>query len=743
VGDKPISRVRALLRGVRDRADGTGFDALCPAHEADGERHRPSLSVSTGRDGCVLMKCHAGCTVEAVLAALGLTVRDLFPGHAGGNGRRIAATYDYQDEAGCLRFQTVRYHPKDFRQRRPDGKGGWAWDLRGVERLLYRLPELVNADPSAPVFVCEGEKDVERLRSLGLVATCNPMGAGKWQQRFNGPLRGRHVIVIPDNDDAGRNHARQVAESLNGAAASVTTLELPGLPDKGDVSDWLNKGGTKERLLELVREARGEAGPDPQQTNGEGPGPAPEGPRPWEGPLPLGAAPSAAAFPVDVLPGAARRLVEEAADAIHCPPDYVAVPALVLAGAAAGAARKLQVKPGRQLQPNLYAAVIGGPSGGKTPALRMAATPLYRLQGELHATYLHELAEHEDRLTRREKGEAKPPRPVERKVLVGDCTVEKMGGILYENPRGVAKVHDELTALVAAMNQYKAGKGADRQFYLSAWAGEPVMVDRKGQLGGSVFVERPFLAVVGGLVPDLLHMLRGERFVADGWLDRFLLSYPAGPQAVAEDWRCLNDGTAQAWQALLADLRGAPEHVARLTACGRQAWEGLTGRLAAEMNGDGFPDCLRGPWGKFRDHAPRLALILQLLRLSARETDSEDVDGESVERAERLVVYFQSHARKVYLTIDADPRVADARRVLARLPHSVDCVETVDGVRSVSRRDLHVHVLGGGRALEETDAIITLLLKHGYFRPLVRPERQGAGRKPSPAYEVHPCVFTP
>jgi hypothetical protein len=169
-------------------------------------------------------------------------------------GPVIAATYDYCDEAGALRYQTVRLAPKDFRQRRRVGQG-WAWDLRGVERLLYRLPELLAADPSQTVYICEGEKDVDALCALGLVATTNPMGAGKWQDRFAGPLRGRHVVILPDADAPGRAHAQQVARSLAAHAASIKVLELPGLPPAGDVSDWLAAGGTAADLERLAEAA--------------------------------------------------------------------------------------------------------------------------------------------------------------------------------------------------------------------------------------------------------------------------------------------------------------------------------------------------------------------------------------------------------------------------------------------------------------------------------------------------------
>ena len=182
-------------------------------------------------------------------------------GAANGTRLNIAATYDYRDESRALLFQVLRLVPRDFRQRRPDpaGRHGWTWKLGDVRRVLYRLPELTAADPSQPVFVCEGEKDTDNLRGLGLVATCNPGGASngrsKWRPEYGEHLRGRDVVILPDNDDAGRTHARQVHAALKGVARSVRMLELPGLPHKGDVSDWIAKGGTAAVLLRFANDA--------------------------------------------------------------------------------------------------------------------------------------------------------------------------------------------------------------------------------------------------------------------------------------------------------------------------------------------------------------------------------------------------------------------------------------------------------------------------------------------------------
>lgn len=167
---------------------------------------------------------------------------------------KVVATYDYTDEHGEVLYQVCRKNPKGFFQRKPDGKGGWENNLNGVCRILYRLPELLEAEQSATVFVCEGEKDADALRNLGLVATTNAGGANKWRYEYNEHLRGRNVVILPDNDRPGQEHAQQVSKSLSRIAASVKVVSLPGLRDKGDVSDWLNAGGTAVRLRELASE---------------------------------------------------------------------------------------------------------------------------------------------------------------------------------------------------------------------------------------------------------------------------------------------------------------------------------------------------------------------------------------------------------------------------------------------------------------------------------------------------------
>lgn len=264
-----VNNVLNRLEGVRQ----TGSDrwqARCPAHD---DRH-PSLSISIGDNGAVLLHCHANCAVENILAQLGLSVRDLFPARddrdgyvraahrrkpAAGNGaaRKIVASYDYVNAEGDLLFECVRFIPKDFKQRRPDDKGGWIWNLKGIQLLLYRMPDLLSSretDADAWVFVCEGEKDCDRLATMGFIATCNPMGAGKWKDEYSETLRGRRCCIIADKDEPGRRHVQQVATSLANVAADVRVIECPGDGVK-DASDFFDKGRTVDELLRLVEAA--------------------------------------------------------------------------------------------------------------------------------------------------------------------------------------------------------------------------------------------------------------------------------------------------------------------------------------------------------------------------------------------------------------------------------------------------------------------------------------------------------
>lgn len=228
---------------------GNSWIACCPAHDDKN----PSLSLDDTHDGKVLVKCHAGCSQAEVIGELrkrGLWAEK--PSYQKpSNSAKIDRKYDYCDENGNLLFQVVRLIPKGFRQQKPNGNGGWEFSIKNVRKVPYRLPELLDR-ANEPIFIVEGEKDVDALFDLGMLATCNAGGSGKWPTELNPHLKGRSVILIPDNDSAGHKHVRVVAEKLAGTADSIRVFDLSinnrEFPEKGDVSDWLTKGGDETSI---------------------------------------------------------------------------------------------------------------------------------------------------------------------------------------------------------------------------------------------------------------------------------------------------------------------------------------------------------------------------------------------------------------------------------------------------------------------------------------------------------------
>lgn len=221
--------------------------ARCPAHDDK----KPSLSIACGTQG-IVVKCHAGCSTEQICIHLGIDVAELFyqEGKPNGHGGKIEKIYSYPGENGQELSQLVRFIPKSFCWRhRVNGK--WVWNVEGVRRVLYHLPEVNRS--SGPIYIFEGEKDVDNARTLGLVATCNPGGAGKWRPEYSETLRGKAVVIFADADPAGREHADKVARSLASFnAPSIKLLEFKGAKD---LSEWLANGGNKADLLKLVAEA--------------------------------------------------------------------------------------------------------------------------------------------------------------------------------------------------------------------------------------------------------------------------------------------------------------------------------------------------------------------------------------------------------------------------------------------------------------------------------------------------------
>ena len=237
----------------RLRQQGKEWRGRCPIH--DGKNENFTVNAESGS-----WYCHSKCNGGGSLIDLEMklsgtefktaaTEVDRIVGREpapqrrkSGESARIVATYGYVDENGKLIYQSVRYEPKDFSQRKPDGKGGWINSVKGTRKVLYRLPAVMKADQ---VCIGEGEKDVHSLESLGFTATCNVGGAGKWLQQYAECLSGKRVVIFADNDEPGQHHARKVAESLMGIAAEVRYVPVP---TGKDVTDWIEAGATKAEI---------------------------------------------------------------------------------------------------------------------------------------------------------------------------------------------------------------------------------------------------------------------------------------------------------------------------------------------------------------------------------------------------------------------------------------------------------------------------------------------------------------
>jgi hypothetical protein len=249
VRERKLNREASMkVEAIVNKLDGVfetrnGWQGHCPAHDD----RKASLSIGTD-GGKTLLHCHAGCATEEVVRALGLQMRDLFSEEP--EQLTVVATYNYRDENSKVRFQIVRYSPKAFRARRPDGNGGWVYSVEGIELIPYRLPTILKHNT---VVIAAGEKDACTGGSgLHLPTTTNPFGEGAWRDEYSVHFAGKTVILCPDNDEAGRKHMQTVACSLFPVAKKIKIVELPF---GKDLTEWHALGGTREQFIALAREA--------------------------------------------------------------------------------------------------------------------------------------------------------------------------------------------------------------------------------------------------------------------------------------------------------------------------------------------------------------------------------------------------------------------------------------------------------------------------------------------------------
>lgn len=737
----PVERVLAALdeAGCNPRRSGAGWSARCPAHPDKN----PSLSVREAEDGRVLLKCHRECEQDLVRSALGLSWSDLFADEGsslkGHHRGQVSATYDYVNEAGALLFQAVRYcAPKAFRQRRPDGRGGWIGTLEGVRRVLYRLPEVVEGVRAGRwIVITEGEKDADRLASLGFVATTSPMGAGKWRNEYAESLRDAKVAFLPDNDEPGREHAEQGARSVFPRARKVVVLELDGLPEKGDVSDWLDQGHTAEELKALIQSAPSWEQTETEVIEDE-----------WPLPVPLPGSGARPSFPVEVLPLVVREMVIATADNLATPVDLVACMALGCTDAAIVGAVEVEPRPRWREAASLYVAGVASPGEAKTPLVRALRVPLEeveRQRREAAAPQVREakarqkfLRSLETRAGTKQDWEAANTaskeltelgEPVLPRLLVQDATPEALVGVLAENRGRIAYVVDEGGEVFELMRRYSTNGKSNLGIFLAGWDGTPYSVDRAGT--GHQDIERTTMTMALMVQPAVVQDLLGDsERVGRGLPQRFLWSWPESkvgrrpvvrpevPEAVREKWADLITS--------LADLAHAHRNedplVVPFDSEARNVFDAWRQTHEPRLAGDGDLASI-AEWGaKLPGQVARLALVLHVATVG---TLGGHVSREVADGAVALGRYFARHALYTFGVAGTDDSTRDAVGLLGWIARRERAEFTI---REVSRsRDW---------VADRVRSALDVLCRHEYVRPATLEERR-TGRPPE-KWEVNP-----
>ena len=308
---------------------------------------------------------------------------------------------------------------------------------------MYRLPNVIK---SPVVFICEGEKDCDLLVGHGYTATCNYDGAGedgkKWKSEYNPFFTDKTIYILPDNDNPGRKHAATIYENLKDIAAECRIVELPGLSNKGDVSNWFANGGTVEKFDQVLINAP-EVLPESFAFT-EYTGSTVILPKPCQ------------PFPVDCIPEPGQTLISHIAESVNVDVSFPAAAYLAVCAGLIGASRKVQIKRGWYAPSIIWAAIIGRPSSGKTPAIDAIMEPLKPIEKRKIETFEAELKAHEDEKAAWKKGEPQPLKPICQRTVISDTTTEALCLRLKENPQGLLLYRDELAGWIGSFNQYKS-----------------------------------------------------------------------------------------------------------------------------------------------------------------------------------------------------------------------------------------------------------------------------------------------
>ncbi|KON85666.1 hypothetical protein AF332_01615 [Sporosarcina globispora] len=376
-------------------------------------------------------------------------------------------------------------------------------------------------------------------------------------------------------------------------------------------------------------------------------------------------------FPFTLLPEPIARFINDTAKALSCPPDFVGMGVLACASVAIGNGAVLELKKSWITGASLYCAIVAEPGSAKTPAISKALKPLFDLQDYNYREYLSKKEQYHlekenyeieyEKWKQSLKGKKKanldekpyePNIPTLQQIISMDSTMEALQENLFFNKRGVIKVHDELLGFVKGMNQYRAG--ADRQYWLSIWSNEPIIINRKGK--EPMQLQKPFVTIVGGIQPDMIdEIIKSERkgSANDGFIDRFLFCYPDPIPSNWTDEDVAQEVVAEYCDTIIKLYNSLNEDNPKKVSLSPGAKEAFTmwyDITEDETIAAGFPELLKGVWKKLKGIHPRIMLIMHMLKW-ASNPDSvrvDIIDEEIVSYANYMMNYFKAQAKKVF-----------------------------------------------------------------------------------------------
>jgi hypothetical protein len=546
LANSTLQTILDRLEGVK--RSGNGYTARCPGHDDN----RNSLSIKIADNGKILLHCFAGCKTDKICADIELDMQDLFPADTGRQAkRREIAAYDYTDEAGNPLFQKVRYEPKDFRIRVPDGRGGWGWKMNGVRRVLYKLPAVIE---SPVVFVCEGEKDCDLLAQHGHVATCNYDGAGKWNTNYNSYFTKKIVYILPDNDDPGKKHAAHLYRQIKPVAGDCRVVELPGLPDKGDLSDFFANGGTLQQFNDAVLNAA-EGMPESFET-AEVKSEAVICSDDWGAVVPFDDM-ELPAFPLETMPVCLRgfaQIVREISKSNQTPEDMTALLLMTIAAGCLGGRVKVVTNNRYTELATLFTAIFAPSGTRKSSVYHALMKPVIDYQKQWRADMRAEIESNKneldilkkqierlkkdivksgdedsfglrDDLKDKEQVLAEFSKPVELPLIYmeTDFTVESLAPKINANGGTLSLFDHEGAFWNEVAGRYTQGQSQTNDLILKSYDGHPVTVSRVGR--GDIFIEHCCLAVGLIVQPTKIEELKNKRSLDEtGLIPRFILA---------------------------------------------------------------------------------------------------------------------------------------------------------------------------------------------------------------------------